>query len=466
VEHQSSHRGRESRETVDDTIVAAATPPGRGAIAIVRLSGPGTERIAREMLRSLPVARVATSGPFYAADARTIDDGLACYFPAPHSYTGESVLELHCHGSPVVVDALIRRALQLGARRAAPGEFTQRAYLNAKLDLTQAEAVADLIDAASESAARAALRSLQGEFSRRVIELSDQLGELRTHVEATIDFADEQLDVLSDAALRKRLSAAIDGLHQLQAAGRQGRRLTQGLTVVIAGPPNAGKSTLLNRLAGHEAAIVTATPGTTRDVLREQITLDGVAITVLDTAGLRAAGDEIEAEGIRRARAAMVGADRILFVIDAATDPDAAGYRQERFLLPAPVPVTLVFNKLDMTARSPALGSLSDAGVRPTVIALSALTGDGLDALVSHLKEAAGAGIGADVPSARARHLEALRAVDGYLAEAAKLLSDGGTPELLAEELKRAQISLGEIVGVESSDELLGRIFSAFCIGK
>jgi tRNA modification GTPase len=457
VEHQPPHRGHEQQEAVNDTIVAAATPPGRGGIAIVRISGPDTERMARGMLHSLPAARVATSTAFYATDDDPIDQGLASYFPAPNSYTGESVLELHCHGSPVVVEALIRRAVELGARRAGPGEFTQRAYLNAKLDLAQAEAVADLIDAASDSAARAALRSLQGEFSRRVVSLSDQLGELRTHVEAGIDFADEQIDALCDGALAKRLDAAIVELHQLQAAGRQGRLLTQGITVVIAGPPNAGKSTLLNRLAGHDAAIVTATPGTTRDVLRERITLDGLTLTVLDTAGLRTATDDIEAEGIRRARAAMAGADRILFVVDALADPDAAGYRQERALLPEGVPVTLLFNKVDLVPRE---GKTADT------LALSALTGEGIDALVAHLKHSAGLQAGTDALSARARHLEALGRVDRHLADAGRQLSQLGTPELVAEELKRAQWALGEIVGVESSDELLGRIFSSFCIGK
>jgi tRNA modification GTPase len=443
---------------VNDTIVAAATPPGRGGIAIVRISGSDTERIAREILHSLPVARVATSTAFYAADDVPIDQGLASYFPAPNSYTGESVLELHCHGSPVVVEALIRRALELGARRAGPGEFTQRAYLNAKLDLAQAEAVADLIDAASDGAARAALRSLQGEFSRRVVSLSDQLGELRTHVEAGIDFADEQIDALSEGALGQRLNAAIDELHRLQAAGRQGRLLTQGLTVVIAGRPNAGKSTLLNRLAGHDAAIVTATPGTTRDVLRERINLDGLTLTVLDTAGLRTATDDIEAEGIRRARAAMAGADRILFVVDALADPDAAGYRQERASLPEGVPVTLLFNKVDLV---PGEGKKT-----ADTLALSALTGEGFDALVAHLKHSAGLQAGTDALSARARHLEALSRVDRHLAHAERQLSQHGTPELVAEELKRAQWALGEIVGMESSDELLGRIFSSFCIGK
>jgi tRNA modification GTPase len=466
VEHQPSHRDRE-RQALTDTIVAAATPPGRGGIAIVRISGPDTERIAREILRTLPAARSVTSSAFFGADALPLDDGLACYFPAPHSYTGESVLELHCHGSPVVVETLIGRVLQLGARRAGPGEFTQRAFLNAKLDLAQAEAVADLIDAASEGAARAALRSLQGEFSRRVVALSDRLGEVRVHVEAAIDFADEQLDVLSDRALEGRLSAAIGELHQLQIAGRQGRLLTQGITLAIAGRPNAGKSTLLNRLAGHDAAIVTATAGTTRDVLRERITLDGLVLTVLDTAGLRAASDDIEVEGIRRARAAMASADRILFVIDAAIDPGARGYVEERASLPAQVPVTLVFNKADLALYPLPPPNLGTGVVPlPECVALSALTGAGFDALVSLLKRSAGIEFGTDALSARARHLEALSAVDGYLGEAGALLSSGGTPELVAEELRRAQIALGEIVGVESSDELLGRIFSSFCVGK
>jgi tRNA modification GTPase len=442
---------------VNDTIVAAATPPGRGGIAIVRISGSDAARIAREMLHTLPAARMATRAAFYAGDDTPIDQGLASYFPAPNSYTGESVLELHCHGSPVVVEALTRRAVELGARRAGPGEFTQRAYLNAKLDLAQAEAVADLIDAASDNAARAALRSLQGEFSRRVVALSDQLAELRTHVEAAIDFADEQIDALSEGALVQRLNAAIEQLHRLQAAGRQGRLLTQGITVVIAGPPNAGKSTLLNRLVGHDAAIVTATPGTTRDLLRERITLDGLTLTLLDTAGLRTATDEIEAEGIRRARAAMAGADRILFVVDALVDPDASGYLQQKASLPEGVPVSVVFNKVDVAP---------GAGRAPDSIALSALTGAGVDALVAHLKHSAGLQAGTDALSARARHLEALSRVDQHLAHAGRQLSRHGTPELVAEELKRAQWALGEIVGVQSSDELLGRIFSSFCIGK
>jgi tRNA modification GTPase len=449
---------------VSDTIVAAATPPGRGGIAIVRVSGAAAPQIGNLLLGQLPQPRIATTAQFRDRDGSAIDHGLALYFPAPQSYTGEHVLELHGHGGPVLVEALIRRLLELGARRAQPGEFTQRAYLNAKLDLAQAEAVADLIDAASDAAARAALRSLEGEFSSRVLSLSQTLGELRAQVEAAIDFADEQIDVLSDHALSARLQGATTQLEALRAASRQGRLLTEGMTVVIAGRPNAGKSSLLNRLAGHDAAIVTATPGTTRDLLRERMVLDGMPLHVLDTAGLRTGGDAIEAEGIRRARAAMTRADRILFVIDAAADREAAAYLEERALLPPGVPVTVVFNKIDLVAHD------IEAGVVPpaaTIILLSALTGEGLDALAAHLKACVGfAPEAASALSARARHLEALAQVDTYLTAAARLLTAHNAPELVAEELKRAQQALGDIIGVESSDELLGRIFARFCIGK
>jgi tRNA modification GTPase len=470
VEHQSSHRRCDQSPAVVDTIVAAATPAGRGGVAIVRVSGPLAPQIAVGVLGQLPPARYASGAKFRDAAGAAIDDGLALYFPAPHSYTGEHVLELHGHGGAVLVEALIRRALELGARRAQPGEFTQRAYLNGKLDLAQAEAVADLIDAASDAAARAALRSLAGEFSDRVQALSQALGELRAHVEAAIDFADEEIDVLSDDSLRVRLQRASEQLLALRSAGRQGRLLTEGMTVVIAGRPNAGKSSVLNRLSGHEAAIVTATPGTTRDLLRERIVVDGMPLHVLDTAGLRRAGDEIEAEGIRRARAAMATADRILFVIDAAADPHAAGYREEQALLPAGVPVTLVFNKIDLTgggAGGEPDGPIGESLAGITVIRLSALTGAGFDTLASHLKGCMGFDAGAtDVLSARARHLDALMRVDEHLEQAARQLAARNAPELVAEELRRAQIELGEIVGSESSDELLGRIFSRFCIGK
>jgi tRNA modification GTPase len=467
VEYQPPHRGRRPHEALsDDTIAAVATPPGRGGIAIVRISGPDAPRIAQGLLGRLPTPRTATRLPFLDAQQRAIDRGLVCYFPAPHSYTGEPVLELHAHGSPVIAEALVSRAVQLGARRAQPGEFTQRAYLNAKLDLAQAEAVADLIDASSVQAARAALRSLEGEFSRQVLALSETLSEVRTYVEAAIDFADEAIDVLSNTALAARLSSAAGQLQALQSAGRRGRVLTQGLTLVIAGPPNAGKSTLLNRLAGHEAAIVTPTPGTTRDVLRERILLDGLPLQVLDTAGLRAAADEIEAEGIRRARTAMSGADRILFVVDASHDAQASAYRAERAQLPSSVPVTLILNKVDRVGGP--LSAPAAAGDADEVVAVSALTGEGIDRLVAHLRHAAGltGGTDTDVLSARARHLEALGQVEAALREANRQLAGGSTPELVAEELRQAQQLLGQIVGEQSSDELLGRIFSSFCIGK
>jgi tRNA modification GTPase len=452
---------------VSDTIVAAATPPGRGGIAIVRVSGPATLLIGQALLGRLPPPRLASRAQFRGGDGRVIDHGLALYFPAPHSYTGEAVLELHGHGGPVLVEALIRRLLELGARRAQPGEFTQRAYLNEKLDLAQAEAVADLIDAASDAAARAALRSLEGEFSSRVLALSETLAELRAQVEAAIDFADEQIDVLSDQGLGARLDLATTQLEALQAASRQGRLLTEGMTVVIAGWPNAGKSSVLNRLAGHDAAIVTAIPGTTRDLLREHILLDGMPLHVLDTAGLRSATDAIEAEGIRRARAAMAGADRILFVVDAATDPQASAYLDERAGLPPGVPVTVVFNKVDLVPATVVAFDTGAAAEAVATIRLSALTGAGFDTLATHLKACMGFESGStDALSARARHLEALAQVDRHLAQATRLLATRNAPELIAEELRRAQQALGDIVGAESSDELLGRIFSRFCIGK
>jgi tRNA modification GTPase len=428
--------------------------------------------IASGVLGELPRPRAATMSAFRAADGNAIDQGLALYFPAPHSYTGEHVLELQGHGGPVLVQALIARALELGARRARPGEFTQRAYLNGKLDLAQAEAVADLIDAASDAAARAALRSLEGEFSSRVTALSEALGELRAYVEAAIDFADQPIEFLSAEALGSRLEALIMELHELQAAGRQGRLLTEGMTVVIAGRPNCGKSTLLNRLAGHEAAIVTDLPGTTRDVLRERILLDGMPLHLLDTAGLRAASDAIEAEGVRRAEAAMTRADRVLFLIDAVADPQGRSFIEERARLPERVPVTLVFNKVDLAPMDedsvPAelLEQLPLHG-SPPILTLSALTGFGIEALERHLRHSVGyASADGDALGARARHLEALARVDAHLAQSASLLARNAGAELVAEELKGAQSALGEIIGLESSDELLGRIFASFCIGK
>lgn len=332
-----------------DTIVAAATPPGRGGVGVVRVSGPQVPQIAQALLGTLPVPRRALLAQFVDADRQVIDLGLALYFPAPASFTGEHVLELQGHGGAVVLELLVERVVQLGARRALPGEFSQRAYLNDKLDLAQAEAVADLIDAGSRAAARAAMRSLQGDFSRRVNALLDALVALRMYIEAAIDFPEEEIDFLSSQEVRERLDDVRQRMTEALRDARQGVLLQQGLHVVIAGRPNAGKSSLLNRLAGHEAAIVTAVAGTTRDLLRERIDIDGLPLHVVDTAGLRASTDDpIEQEGIRRARAELQRADRVLFVIDAAADPAAQAFAAESAQLPAGVPVTLVFNKCDL----------------------------------------------------------------------------------------------------------------------
>ena len=446
-----------------DTIVACATAPGRGGIGIVRLSGPRVIEIAVALVGSLPPPRLAALRPFRGADDEVIDAGLALYFPAPHSYTGEHVLELHGHGGPVLMEALIERIVSLGARRAGPGEFTQRAYLNNKIDLAQAEAVADLIDAGSRQAARAAMRSLQGEFSARVAALNEALIELRLYVEAAIDFPEEEVDFLSDQELVDRLETVRAMFDEVQAAARQGRLLRDGMTVVIAGRPNTGKSSLLNRLAGHEAAIVTDIAGTTRDVLRERIDIDGLPLHVLDTAGLREAGDAVEEEGVRRARLEMGRADRVLFVIDAASDPDAAAFATERAGLPTEVPVTLVFNKCDIATGLPVADTLAG----PPRINISALRGDGLDLLRAHLKLCMGfQGGEAGTISARQRHLDALARARAHVEDGARQLQHARAGELMAEDLRRAQAALAEITGEFTSEDLLGRIFSSFCIGK
>jgi tRNA modification GTPase len=463
VEHQPPHRrpGSEGAPlSAADTIVAVATPPGRGAIGIVRISGPEVPEVAQAVLGALPAPRVATLRPFRAAGGAAIDTGLALYFPAPHSYTGEPLLELQGHGGAVVLELLVARALALGCRRARPGEFTERAFMNGKLDLAQVEAVIDLIDAASAAGARAALRSLQGEFSRAVHALTETLTELRAHVEAAIDFAEEDIDLLAERGVGRRC-AELDGqFDALLATSRQGRLLVEGLTVVIAGRPNAGKSTLLNRLAGYEAAIVSAQPGTTRDLLRERILIDGMPLHVVDTAGLRSGGGEIEAEGMRRARAAMATADRVLFLVDAVADPAAASLAELRGELPAGVPVTLVYNKCDLLGRP----SPADTG---TTLHISAATGAGVEALRAHLRQVAGyAGGEEGTLSARARHVEALEAARAHVAAAAHELAQRRAPEIVAEELRQAQRQLGLITGEVTADDLLGRIFATFCIGK
>lgn len=450
--------------TRTETIVAAATPPGRGGVGIVRLSGPKVPEYAAIVLGELPTPRRATFARFLDARQEAIDAGLALFFPAPHSYTGEHVLELHGHGGPLVVEAVIARMLELGARRAHPGEFTQRAFLNDKVDLAQAEAIADLIDAGSREAARAAMRSLQGEFSNMVRGLTDAVIDLRTYVEAAIDFPEEEIDFLADRQLTERFQMVREHFEGVEQSARQGRLLREGMTVVIAGRPNAGKSSLLNRLAGYDAAIVTPIPGTTRDVVRERIDIDGMPLHVLDTAGLRKdAGDEVEAEGIRRAHAEMHRADRLLFVIDVVEDPLGHAYHEERQRLPSDVPVTLVFNKCDLAVGLPVV----DTTAGPPRITMSANTGEGLAVLRAHLKMCMGyQTLDAGTVSARQRHLDALTRARGHTEEAARQLQERRAGELVAEELRVAQQALNEITGEFTSDDLLGRIFSSFCIGK
>ena len=444
------------------TIAAIATAPGRGGIGIVRVSGRDCRAIASGLLGRLPQPRTAELHRFLDAAGDAIDEGIALFFPAPASFTGEDVLELQGHGGPVVLDLLLRRVFELGARAAEPGEFTQRAFLNDKLDLAQAEAVADLIDSGSSQAARAALRSLQGEFSSQVHDLAEAVLELRMWVEAAIDFPEEEVDFLGDRALGTRLEFIRHRFAELAETARQGTLLRDGLTLVIAGRPNAGKSSLLNRLAGYDAAIVTPVPGTTRDVLRERIEIDGMPLHVLDTAGLRESRDEVEAEGIRRTHRELERADRVLFVVDSSDAAAVADIDADLAALPTAAPRTVLLNKIDRIGGEPRV----DAGEPPRVH-LSAATGAGLELLRTHLKDCVGyhpAGTG--VLSARARHLDALRRARAHVEEAHRLLTERHAGELVAQELTDAQKQLGEITGEVTSDDLLGRIFSSFCIGK
>ena len=440
-----------------DTIAAIATAAGSGGVGIVRLSGPRARAIADTVAGPGLRPRQASHRRFRDEAGCTIDDGIVLLFPAPHSFTGEDVVELQGHGGPVVLQALVRRCCALGARQARPGEFSERAFLNGKLDLAQAEAIADLIAATDGRAARAARRSLEGAFSRRVDAIAEVLLRLRVHVEAAIDFADEPIDTLGGAQVRDGLADARARLAALLAEAEHGRRLRDGLHVVLLGPPNAGKSSLLNALAGSERAIVTDIAGTTRDVLRESVRLDGLELTLVDTAGLREAGDAIEREGMRRARVELEHADLVLLVLD-ARDPqaglDAVG------TLPAGAAVLELCNKADLLDALPA-----DDAAR---LWLSAATGEGIGRLRARLRELAGghAGEGSDGEfSARARHVEALRQARDALDEAAAEFA-GERLELAAEQLRRGHDALGAITGRISADDMLGHIFSTFCIGK
>jgi tRNA modification GTPase len=432
-----------------DSIAALATPPGRGAIGVVRVSGQRAPDIARRLLGRLPPPRVATLATAHDARGEALDQGIALYFPAPHSYTGEHSFEFHGHGGPVVMQSLLAACLDAGARLAEPGEFTRRAYLNDRLDLAQAEAVADLIDAASREAARSALRSLRGEFSAAVQSLVAQLVELRALTEAMLDFPEEEVDAVHRDDAAARLARAKEALQDVLAKSRQGSLLRSGIQVVIAGHPNVGKSSLLNRLAGEARAIVTPIPGTTRDALREAIHIEGVPLTVIDTAGLRASSDPVERLGIERTRQELERADIVLVVFEAG---EAHAPLED---LPAGVARIEVYNKTDL-----APGFVPPAGA----VAVSAKTGAGLDALRKRILQQAGwNATGESVFLARARHLRALQEASAHLEAAARELPRW---ELFAEELRLAQSSLTVVTGEFTADDLLGEIFGRFCIGK
>ena len=451
----------------NDTIVAQATPPGRGGVGILRISGLKARDVAQAVLGKLPKPRYADYLPFKDTDGTPLDQGIALWFPGPNSFTGEDVLELQGHGGPVILDLLLKRILTLpGVRIARPGEFSERAFLNDKLDLAQAEAIADLIDASSEQAARSALNSLQGAFSARVNHLVEALTHLRIYVEAAIDFPDEEIDFLSDGKIEAQLNGVIADLDAVRAEARQGSLLREGMKVVIAGRPNAGKSSLLNALAGREAAIVTDIAGTTRDVLREHIHIDGMPLHIIDTAGLRDANDEVERIGIERAWQEIEQADRVLFMVDGTTtsavDP-AEIWPDFIERLPAKLPITVVRNKADVTGETLGISEVNGH----SLIRLSARTGEGVDVLRNHLKQSMGFDTNMEGGFlARRRHLQALSEAASHLQQGKAQLLGAWAGELLAEELRLSQQALSVITGEFTSDDLLGRIFSSFCIGK
>ncbi len=448
-----------------DTIVAVATAPGRGGVGIVRISGGEAQRIASAITGRTLQPRQAHLCHFADAAGEPLDSGIALSFVSPNSFTGEDVVELQGHGGPVVLDLLVKACIALGARAARPGEFSERAFLNDKLDLAQAEAVADLINSTTELAARNANRSLQGEFSRRIDALVERVTRLRVYVEAAIDFPEEEIDFIGDGQVREQLSAIMQQLDAVLGEARQGALLQEGMKLVIAGQPNAGKSSLLNALSGEDRAIVTPIAGTTRDVLREHIQIDGLPLHIVDTAGLRESPDEVEREGIRRAWQEIESADHVLLVVDGSSDhgsnDPAVIWPEFAQRVSRDIPVSVILNKCDITGNVPA----RHAEEHYTVISLSAKTGAGIDLLKTHLKQSMGyAGEGSF--SARRRHLQSLQDAGNALRQGWNQLESAGAGELLAEDLRACQQSLGEITGAVSSDQLLGEIFSSFCIGK
>ncbi|MBA3661337.1 MAG: tRNA uridine-5-carboxymethylaminomethyl(34) synthesis GTPase MnmE [Gammaproteobacteria bacterium] len=442
----------------NDTIVAQATPKGFGGVAIVRVSGPQVKSIATLLTGQPLPPRQATLRTFLAADGETIDTGIALFFPGPQSFTGEDVLELQGHGGPIVVDLIIESVLHAGARLAEPGEFSERAFLNGKIDLAQAEAIADLIQANSKEATRAAQRTLQGEFSHAIFSLQEKILSLRIYLEASIDFSDEEIDFLKDENILQRWHVILAELDQLQIKSHQGSLLREGINIVIAGRPNVGKSSLLNALSCKAVAIVTSIPGTTRDVMRQSILIDGIPLHIIDTAGLRDSTDEIEQEGIRRAHDEIKQADLILHVID--RDSSLDDWKMEQ----ANCPILLIQNKIDLTPHEPFVQTLKDQ----VIIHLSAKTGAGLTLLKNEIKrcigwqpqEASGSFY------ARRRHLEALVQTKKHVLTGLEQLAHHHSIELSAEELRLAHLALATITGEITSDDLLGHIFSNFCIGK
>ena len=450
-----------------DTIVAQATAPGRGGVGIIRVSGPLASHVAEALLGHLPSPRKAEYLPFKDERGQVLDQGIALYFKGPHSFTGEDVLELQGHGGQIVLDMLIKSILRLGdIRTARPGEFSERAFMNDKMDLAQAEAIADLIDASSEQAARSAMRSLQGEFSTQIHALVDKVIHLRMYVEAAIDFPDEEIDFLSDGKVAGDLRAIIDQLENVRAQAKQGTLLREGMQVVIAGRPNAGKSSLLNALAGRDAAIVTDIAGTTRDVLKEHIHIDGMPLHIIDTAGLRESPDKVEQIGIERAWNEINQADRVLFMLDSTDTNESDPHKiWPEFMqrLPNNIGLTLIRNKIDLTGEQ--TGFAQTHGY-PTY-RISAHQKIGIDALADHLKDCMGYHAGGEGQFiARRRHINAIENAAQHLYTGQEQLENHLAGELLAEELRITQQYLNEITGEFSSDDLLGRIFTSFCIGK
>lgn len=442
----------------EETICAVATPPGAGGLGIVRVSGSAVPEICEAVLGTVPEPRYARLSDFRANDGEVIDSGIALYFAAPNSFTGEHVLELQGHGGSHVLNRVLQRILELGARRARPGEFSRRAFLNDKLDLVQAEAIADLIDSGTDAAARAAQRSLQGAFSRRVHALQEALTSLRVFVEASIDFPDEEIDFLAESDVNQRTAGVRDQVDELLGEARQGRLLRDGIVLAIIGRPNAGKSSLLNALSGQDSAIVTEIPGTTRDVLREQIDLDGIPVHVADTAGIRETSDRIEAEGVRRARQALASADIVLLVEDASIRQQQEGDLARE--VPPGAQLIRVNNKVDLLA-----GKTYPA--EESTVWISAATGQGMDELRALVRDSVGATDQSEGSfSARQRHVDALMRARAHIERGLAEMLASGSGELLAEELRLAQSALGEITGEMLADDLLGKIFSSFCIGK